>query len=182
MNKAQLSGFDSYFTYYPIDMAGTSPSDSPRRLPSFDAHRHGWVILTRISLTCILRHIVGLASRSDEHSHGWVILTHMSLMAGTCTIGLTSMASIHWWQSLRMREFTSYFAYILSNPSRTCIVGLASNAFMLLWTKSRFSDFDSYFTYYSTHMAGTCIIELTSTTSRYVEGFYLVLSIFYVIS
>ena len=129
---------------------GPVPSDSSQWLPSVDDHRHCSVIYLEFRLDYIGLVLSDLHRRllhSDEHSHGWVILTCISLMAGTYTIGLSSMASIHWWQSSRLSEFTSYFAYITWNARRSCIVGLVLEAFRLWWTKSRLSDLDSYFTY-----------------------------------
>ena len=134
------------------------------------------LILRHTSRTCIVR----LAPKA--FTLWWrVILTRISLMAGTYTIGLTSMASIHWWQSSRLSDFTSYFAYITSNPSRTCIVVPASKAFRLWWTKSRLSDFDSYFTYgrdlhHRTHIDGFHPLMTVVT----VEWFYLVFRLYYV--
>ena len=80
--QSLLSDFDWYIAYFQTNKSGLAPSE-PRWLPSIDAHRHGWVILSRISLT--LNHILVLSdlprrlSCSDEQSHGWVILSRISL-------------------------------------------------------------------------------------------------------
>ena len=114
---------------------GPAPSYSPRWLPSIDDHSHGCVILPRISL--IWYHIlVGLIS-SDAFTFWWskaqlsgfdsyfTYYPTYTCMAGTCTIGLTSMAAIHWRPSSRLRDFTSYFAYMyITSYRRTCLEGV----------------------------------------------------------
>ena len=84
-----------------------------------------------------------------------------SYMSGSCTIGLISMASTHWWQPSRLSFFTSYFACITSYPNRSleCVY--------VLMGKSRLSDFDPYSIYSPTDMTGICTIGLTSMASTY---------------
>ena len=99
---------------------------------------HGWVILTRISVT-IQQIWPGTApsdssrklSPIDDRCQGWMI-------------------------------FTSYFAYITSYPNLACLEGVYA-----LMKKSRLGEFDSYFTFYPIDMAGISTIGLTHLEGFY---------------
>ena len=99
-------------------MIGHAPSDSSRYPPPIDDHRHGWVILPRISSYSRRTCIIGFASKaftlwwtksrsSDfdlyfaSNRHGWDLL---------------NMAPTHCWPLSRLSDFTSHFAYITLYP------------------------------------------------------------------
>ena len=78
----------------------------------------------------------------------------------TCTIGLSSMSSTHWWPSSRLSNFTPYVIFCADLYHRTCLEGVHALV-------NKVTVRDSYFAYYAIDMAETCTVGLTSMASTH---------------